>query len=86
MGWRISVPARPLPSDWEVGVRVAEHLVWALLIVSVDAAAFSLPLAALVLAYVLVARPRWFRERVERLYQRAFRKARSCRNQDPQRG
>ena len=71
MGWRISAPARPLRSDWEVGVRVAERLLWALLIISVDAAAFSLPLAALVLAHVLVARPRWFRDWVERLYQGA---------------
>jgi hypothetical protein len=31
-------------------MRLAAHLVWALLIVIVDAAAFALPLAALVLA------------------------------------
>jgi hypothetical protein len=49
-------------------MRLAERLVWALLIVIVDAAAFALPLAALVLAYVLLARPRWFRDWVEQLY------------------
>jgi hypothetical protein len=50
-------------------MRPAERLVWALLIVIVDAAAFALPLAALVLAYVVIARPPWFRDWVERLYQ-----------------
>jgi hypothetical protein len=49
---------------------LAERLVWALLIVIVDAAAFALPLAALVLAYVLLARPRWFRDWVEQLCRR----------------
>jgi hypothetical protein len=48
-------------------MRLAERLVGALLIVIVDAAAFALPLAALVLAYVLLARPRWFRDWVEQL-------------------
>ena len=54
-------------------MRLAERLVWALLIVIVDAAAFALPLAALVLAYVLLARPRWFRDWVEQLYRDAPR-------------
>jgi hypothetical protein len=54
-------------------MRLAERLVWALLIVIVDAAAFALPLAALVLAYVLLARPRWFRDWVEQLYREAPR-------------
>ena len=34
-------------------------------------AAFAIPLAALVLAYVLIARPRWFREWVEQVYREA---------------
>jgi hypothetical protein len=38
------------------------------LIVVVDAAAFAVPLAALVVAYVVLARPAWFREWVGRLY------------------
>ncbi|MBS1214538.1 MAG: hypothetical protein H6R26_3155, partial [Proteobacteria bacterium] len=38
-------------------MRLADRLVWALVIVIVDTAAFAIPLAALVLAYVLVARP-----------------------------
>ncbi len=54
-------------------MRLAVRLVWALLIVIVDAAAFALPLAALVLAYVLLARPRWFRDWVEQLYREAPR-------------
>jgi hypothetical protein len=52
-------------------MRLAERLVWALLIVMLDTAAFALPLAALLLAYVLLARPPWFREWVERLYREA---------------
>jgi len=54
-------------------MRLAERLVWALLIVIVDAAAFALPLTALVMAYVLLARPRWFRDWVEQLYREAPR-------------
>ena len=54
-------------------MRLAERLVWALLIVVVDAAAFAVPLAALVVAYVVLARPAWFREWVGRLYDEAPR-------------
>jgi hypothetical protein len=49
-------------------MRLTERLIWALLIVIVDAVAFAVPLAALVIAYVLLTRPAWFREWVERLY------------------
>mgnify|MGYP001109103290 FL=1 len=49
-------------------MRLADRLIWALLVVVVDTAAFAVPLAALLLAYVLVARPPWFRDWVERLY------------------
>ncbi|SDX63833.1 hypothetical protein [Thiocapsa roseopersicina] len=49
-------------------MRLAHRLVLALLIVVVDTAAFVVPLAALLLAYVLLARPVWFRDWVERLY------------------
>jgi hypothetical protein len=52
----------------EVVMRLAHRLVLALLIVVVDTAAFAVPLAALLLAYVLLARPVWFRDWVERLY------------------
>jgi len=48
-------------------MRLADRLIWALVIVIVDTAAFAIPLAALVLAYVLIARPRWFREWVEQV-------------------
>ncbi|MCO5760048.1 MAG: hypothetical protein NHG36_00860 [Chromatiaceae bacterium] len=49
-------------------MQLRERLTWALLIVVVDAAAFAVPLAALLIAYVLLARPAWFREWVGRLY------------------
>ena len=49
-------------------MHLTERLIWALLIVIVDAAAFAVPLAALLIAYVLLARPPWFRDWVERLY------------------
>jgi hypothetical protein len=52
----------------EVVMRLAHRLVLTLLIVVVDTAAFAVPLAALLLAYVLLARPVWFRDWVERLY------------------
>lgn len=54
-------------------MRLADRLVWALLLVIVDTAAFAVPLAALLLAYVLLARPRWFRDWVEQLYSEAPR-------------
>jgi len=54
-------------------MRLADRLVWALLIVVVDTAAFAVPLAALLLAYVLLARPPWFRGWVEQLYREAPR-------------
>ena len=41
------------------------------LLIDVHAAAFALPLAALLIAYVLLARPAWFRDWVERLYRQA---------------
>ena len=49
-------------------MHLADRLVWALLIVTVDTAAFAVPLVALLLAYILLARPRWFRDWVEQLY------------------
>jgi hypothetical protein len=52
----------------EVVMRLAHRLVLALLIVVVDTAAFAVPFGALLLAYVLLARPVWFRDWVERLY------------------
>ncbi|MGE5152423.1 MAG: hypothetical protein ACM3ST_00265 [Bdellovibrio bacteriovorus] len=49
-------------------MRLTERLVWALLIVIVDTVAFALPLAALLLAYVVIARPPWFRDWIEAVY------------------
>jgi len=63
----------PIAADREVGMRLTEGLLWALLIVIVDAAAFAVPLAALLIAYVLLTRPPWFRDWVERLYRDAPR-------------
>ncbi len=54
-------------------MRFTERLIWALLIVVVNVAAFAVPLAALLIAYVLLARPAWFREWVGRLYDEAAR-------------
>jgi hypothetical protein len=54
-------------------MRLIERLIWALLIVIVDTAAFLVPLAAFLIAYVLLARPLWFRDWVERLYHEAPR-------------
>ena len=51
-------------------MRLAQRLIWALLIVVVDAAAFAVPVVALVLAYIVLARPPWFRDWVERLYRK----------------
>jgi hypothetical protein len=54
-------------------MRLAERLVWAVLVVVIDAAAFAVPLAALLIAYVLLARPPWFQDWVRRLYHEAPR-------------
>jgi hypothetical protein len=52
----------------EVVMRLAHRLVLALLIVLVDTAAFAVPLTSVLLAYILLARPAWFRDWVDRLY------------------
>ena len=49
-------------------MRLADRLVWAFIIVIADTAAFVVPLAAILLAYVVLARPPWFRNWVEQLY------------------
>jgi hypothetical protein len=54
-------------------MRLSDRLIWALLVVIIDTAAFAVPLAALLLAYVLVTRPPWFRDWVEQLYRDAPR-------------
>lgn len=45
-----------------------ERVLLAVALVAVDVVLFALPLTALVAAWVLLARPPWFREWVERLY------------------
>ncbi len=54
-------------------MRLADRLIWALLIVVADTVAFAVPLAALLFAYVLIARPPWFHDWVEQLYREAPR-------------
>jgi hypothetical protein len=52
----------------EVVIRFAHRLVLALLIVVIDTAAFAVPLASVLLAHTLLARPAWVRDWVDRLY------------------
>lgn len=54
-------------------MRLTHRLVWALLIVVADTAAFAVPLTAFLLAYVLLARPPWFRDWVVQIYRDAPR-------------
>jgi hypothetical protein len=49
-------------------MRFPHRLALALLIVVADTAAFAVPLASVLLAYILLARPIWFRDWVDRLY------------------
>ena len=46
----------------------AERIGLAVVLVLVDVLLFALPLTGIVAAYVIVARPRWFLEWVDRLY------------------
>jgi hypothetical protein len=66
---RLDAPDRRfILAEPEVIMRLANRLVFAFIIVIADTLAFAIPLAALLLAYVLLARPPWFRDWVERLY------------------
>ena len=47
---------------------MAERLVLAAAIVLIDALVFVIPMAGLLVAYVIVARPPWFRRWVDELY------------------
>ncbi|EGV18828.1 hypothetical protein ThimaDRAFT_1632 [Thiocapsa marina 5811] len=49
-------------------MHLGHRLVLALPIVVIDTAAFAVPLASVLLAYILLARPAWVRDRVDRLY------------------
>lgn len=44
------------------------RLLLALSVVLIDILVFILPLTAFFFAYVIIARPRWFKEWVDRLY------------------
>ncbi len=56
------------PANPEIVMHPAHRLVLALLIVVVDTAAFEVPLESVLLAYILLARPAWVRNWVDRLY------------------
>ena len=47
---------------------MAERLVFAIAVVVIDAILFVVPVAGLFVAYVIVARPPWFRDWVAALY------------------
>ena len=49
-------------------MKFTERLFFALIILLFDFAVFFLPLAAILVAYVLLARPPWFPGWVERVY------------------
>lgn len=49
-------------------MKPAERIFWAVVIVIVDLAIFAIPLTAIFAAYILVVRPSWFRNWVEKLY------------------
>jgi hypothetical protein len=52
-------------------MKASGRVVLAVAIVLVDLVLFAVPLTAFVAAYVIVARPPWFREWVARLYEPA---------------
>lgn len=45
-----------------------DRLIWALLLVVLDTVLVAIPLSAIVLGYVIVARPAWFRRWVDEIY------------------
>jgi hypothetical protein len=51
------------------GMTDTERILLAVAIVLVDLLLFAVPLTGIAAAYVLIARPPWFREWVERLYE-----------------
>lgn len=53
----------------ESGVTSTERWALAGAVVVIDVLLFALPLTGLFAAYVLIARPHWFREWVSQLYQ-----------------
>jgi hypothetical protein len=52
-------------------VTSAERTLLALALILVDLVAFALPLTAFLAAYLILARPPWFRDWVARLYERS---------------
>lgn len=57
------------PGTATPGFTSGERALLAVVLVVVDVVVFALPLSALLAAYLVLARPPWFREWVERLYQ-----------------
>lgn len=54
-------------------MRLADRVLIAVTVLVVDLVAFAVPLTALVVAVVIVARPAWFLRLVESLYDRPRR-------------
>ena len=46
----------------------SERLIWAVAIVLVDMLVFALPIAAFFAAYILLARPPWFKDWMTKVY------------------
>ncbi len=52
-------------------MKLIDRIMWAVIILAVDGLFFFLPLMALAAAYVLIARPKGFRNLVDRIYSEA---------------
>ncbi len=52
-------------------MRTADRWILAIALVLVDLVIFALPLTGLAAAWILLARPPWFRQWVDRLYEEA---------------
>jgi hypothetical protein len=64
----INTRRRTRPSVGRHLMSTSDRIALAVLIVVLDVAVFVIPVTGLVAAWVLLARPPWFREWVERLY------------------
>lgn len=50
-------------------MKKSERLIWAVMIFLTDFVVFAFPLAAVIVAYVLIARPSWFKKWVDFIYE-----------------
>jgi hypothetical protein len=64
-----TIPAAPAGDSRETrDVKLADRALIATTILAVDLVAFAVPLTALAAAWVVLARPAWFRRLVDALY------------------